>query len=70
MEANEGVRKFISWIKDIRDKLGDIGEIVDSVDLMIIVLKGLVLDYKAFISSLLAIAKALNFEELAGDLIQ
>ena len=42
MEVNEGVSKFISRIKDLTDKLGDIGEVVESIDLVTITLKGLV----------------------------
>ena len=32
MEANGGVNKFISCIKELSDKLGDIGEFVESFD--------------------------------------
>ena len=42
MEANEGVRKFISRIQKLSDKLGDIGEVVESFDLVTVTLKGLV----------------------------
>ena len=51
MEANESIRNFISRIKDLSDKLGDIGEKVSSIDLVIITLKGLGQDYKVFIST-------------------
>ena len=70
MEANEGISKFISCIKELSDKLGDIGEVVESFDLVIVTLKGLVLDYKVFISTLAAREKPPNFEELTGILIQ
>ena len=70
MEANEGVRKFISHIKELSDKLGDIGEVVESSDLVIVNLKSLLPDYKVFISVLAAREKPPNFEELTGILIQ
>ena len=70
MEDNEGVRKFISCIKELSDKLGDIGEIVESSDLVTVTLKGLVPDYKVFISTLAAREKPPNIEELTGILIQ
>ena len=70
MEANEGVRKFISRIKELSDKLGDIGEVVENSDLVTVTLKGLVPDYKVFISALAAREKPPNFEELREILIQ
>ena len=70
MEVNEGVSKFISRIKELSDKLGDIGEVVESSDLVKITLKGLVPDYKVFISALAAREKPPTFEELTGILIQ
>jgi hypothetical protein len=51
MEANENIRNFVSRIKDLSDKLGDIGEKVSSNDLVTIALKDLMQDYKVFISS-------------------
>ena len=69
MEANEWVRKFISRIKELSDKLGDIGEIVESFDLVTVTLKGLVSDYKVFISALEVREKPPNFEELTLILI-
>ena len=51
MEANESVSKFISHIKDMSDKLGDICEKLHNIDLVTITLKGLVKYYKFFISS-------------------
>ena len=39
MEANEGVRKFISPIKELSDKLDDIGGVVESSDLVTVTLK-------------------------------
>ena len=70
MEANEGVHKFISRIKELNDKLGDIGEVVESFDLVTVTLKGLLPYYKVFISVLAAREKPPNFEELTRILIQ
>ena len=50
--------------------MGDIGEVVESFDLVTVTLKGLLLDYKVFISALAAREKTPNFEELIGILIQ
>ena len=44
MEANENISNFISCVKDLSDKLGDIGEKVSSTDLVTIILNGLVQD--------------------------
>ena len=54
MDVNETMNKYISRIKDLRDNLGDIGEEVSSTDPVSITLKGILLDYKIFISSLAA----------------
>ena len=54
MNVNETMNKYLSRIKDFRDNLGDIGEEVFSTDLVSITLKGLLLDYKIFISALAA----------------
>ena len=51
MEANEGVSKFISRIKELSDKLGDIGEVVESSNLEIATLKGLFPDYSIYFST-------------------
>jgi hypothetical protein len=70
MEANESISNFISPIKDLSDKLGDIGEKVSNSDLVTITLKGLVQDYQVFISSLSARPKPPTFDELTGILLQ
>ena len=54
MDVNETMNKYLSQIKYFRDNLGDIGEEVSSTDLVSITLKGLLLDYKIFISALVA----------------
>jgi hypothetical protein len=70
MEANESISNFVSRIKDLSDKLGDIGEIVFSSDLVTVALKGLVQDYKVFISALSARQTPPTFDELVGILLQ
>ena len=62
MEANKSVSKFISYVKYLSDKLGDIGEVVHSTDLVTNTLKGLLQDYKFFISTLVAISQLPTFE--------
>ena len=69
MDVNETMNKYLSRIKDLRDNLGDIGE-VSSTDLISITLKGLLPDYKIFISSLAARQTLPTFTELGGILIQ
>ena len=70
MEANESISNFVSWIKDLSDKLGDIGKKVSSSDLVTIALKGLVQDYKVFISTLSSRQTPPMFDELDGILLQ
>lgn len=70
MESNESISNFVSRIKDLSDKLGDIGEKVFSSDLVTVSLKGLVQDYKVFISALSARQTPPTFDELAGILLQ
>lgn len=70
MEANQSISNFISRIKYLSDKLGDIGEKVSSIDLVTITLKGLVQDYEDFISTLSARPKSPTFDELTRVLLQ
>eukprot|EP00253_Pinus_taeda_P018031 PITA_18031 len=70
MEENESVSDFISRIKDLKDKLGDIGESVSSTDLVTVTLSGMLDEYQMFITGLSAIEKAPTFDELAGILMQ
>ena len=70
MDVNETMNKYFSHIKDFRDNLGDIGEEVSSTDLVSITLKGLLRDYKVFISALAARQILLTFTELDRILIQ
>jgi hypothetical protein len=70
MESNESISTFISRIKDLSDKSGDIGEEVFSSDLVTITLKGLVQDYKLFILALVARPSPPTFGDLSGILLQ
>jgi len=70
MEANESISNFISRVKELSDKLGDIGEKVFNTNLVTITLNGLVHDYQIFISSLSAREKPHVFDELTYILLQ
>ena len=52
MDANESVSSFLGRIKEVKDKLGDIGESVSSTDLVTITLNGMLEDYHMFITGL------------------
>jgi len=51
MEENESVSDFISIIKDLKDKLSDIGESISSTDLVTVTLNGMLDEYQMFIKS-------------------
>lgn len=70
MEENESVSDFISRIKDLKDKLGDIGESISSKDLVTMTLNGMLDEYQMFIIVLSAREKAPTFDELVGILMQ
>jgi hypothetical protein len=70
MEANERISNFVSRIKYLSDKLGDIGEKVSISDLVTITLKGLVQYYNVFISTLSARQNPPTFDELVVILLQ
>jgi len=59
-----------SRVKDLSDKLGDIGEKVSHTDLVTIILNGLMEDYQIFVSSLEAREKPPSFDKLTGILLQ
>jgi hypothetical protein len=69
MEENESISDFISRIKDVKDKLGNIGETISSIDLVTITLNDMLEEYHMFITGLAAREKAPTFEELAGILM-
>ena len=70
MEENESVTDFISRIKDLKDKLGDIGEKVSPTDLVTVTLNGMLENYQMFITGIAAHEKAPTFEEFTGILLQ
>ena len=57
-------------LKDLRDRLGDIGEKVSDSDLVMIMLNGMTDEYQVFIPGLSAREKAPTFEQLSGILLQ
>ena len=57
---------FISRIKDLNDKLCDIGESISSTDLVTVTLNGMLDEYQMFIIGLLVRVKTHTFDDLAG----
>ena len=45
IEENETIVAFISWIKELKRKLGDIGEVVPDTDLVTITMNGMTVEY-------------------------
>jgi len=70
MEENDSVYSFISWIKEVKDKLTNIGQTVANDDLAIITMNGMMYDYHMFITRLNAREKPPGFEELTGIFLQ
>jgi hypothetical protein len=70
MDINESVNAFLGLIKVMKDKLGDIGEIVSNIDLVTISLNAMLEDYQMFITGLASREKAPTFEELTSILLQ
>jgi hypothetical protein len=70
MDGNESVSSFLGRIKEVKDKLVNIGEIVSNTDLVTITLNGMLEDYHMFITGLEAREKPPTFEELTGILLQ
>jgi hypothetical protein len=54
MDGNESVSSFLGRIKEVKDKLVNIGEIVSNTDLVTITLNGMLEDYHMFINRSLA----------------
>ena len=69
MEENETISSFISWIKDVKNKLADISEIVADADLVMVIMNGMTDDYQMFITRISAREKIPNFEDLTGILM-
>jgi hypothetical protein len=70
MDGNESVSSFLGRIKEVKDKLGNIGETVYNIDLVTITLNGMLEDYQMFITGLISREKPPTFEELTGILLQ
>eukprot|EP01018_Ginkgo_biloba_P006693 Gb_18192 [translate_table: standard] len=70
MDENESVNDYLSRVKELKDKLGDIGEKISSTDLVTVTLNGMTSDYQVFITSLAARLTAPTFEELTSVLLQ
>jgi hypothetical protein len=70
MDGNESVSSFLGRIKEVKDKLGNIGQTVSSTDLVTITLNGMLEYYQMFITGLIAREKPPTFYELIGILLQ
>jgi hypothetical protein len=70
MEGNESISSFLGRIKEVKDKLVNIGETVSNTDLVTITLNGMLEDYHMFITGLAVREKPPMFEELIGILLQ
>jgi hypothetical protein len=70
MDGNESVSSFLGCIKEVKDKLVNIGETISNTDLVTITLNGMLEDYHMFIIGLAARQKPPTFEELTGILLQ
>ena len=70
MEENESVVEFIARVKDLKDILGDIGEMVSDFDLVTITLNRMTDEYHMFITGMYAWDKSPAFEELTRMFLQ
>jgi hypothetical protein len=70
MEENENISNFLSRIKYLKDKLGDIGEKIYRTHLVTVTLNGMLDEYQMFITGLAAREKDPTFDELTGILLQ
>lgn len=70
MERNETVASFIARIKDLKNKLSDIGDVVADTDLVTITNNDVTDDCQMFINGINAREKIQKFEELIGILMQ
>ena len=70
MEENETIASFIARIKDLNNKLSDIGDAIVDTDLVTITMNGVIDDYQMFITGINAREKISHFEEMTGILMQ
>jgi hypothetical protein len=70
IDGNEYVSSFLGHIKEVKDKIVNIGEIVSKTDLVTFTLNGILEDYQMFITGLAAREKPPTFKEVTGIFIQ
>ena len=66
LEENETIASFVARIKDLKNRLSDIGHTIDDTDLVTITMNGVTNDYQIFITRMNAREKIPKFEELTG----
>ena len=70
MEKTKNIINFLSRIKELKYNLGDIGEKIANIDLVIVNLNGMLDEYKMFITGLATREKAPTFYEMTCILLQ
>eukprot|EP00253_Pinus_taeda_P034354 PITA_34354 len=70
MDENDSVGGFMARVKDLKDKLGAIGEKVSDSDLVTLTVNRMTDEYQTFISGLSAREKAPSFDDLTMILLQ
>ena len=69
MQRNENICAYLSRVKELRDKLGNIGENESSNDLVIVTKNEMLSKYQVFITNLTAREKVPYFDDLTGILM-
>jgi len=70
MNENETVAAFVARIKDVKDGLGKIGEVMSDFDLVSITLNEMRHEFQMFITGLATREKAPTFDDLTRILLQ
>ena len=70
MEENETIASFVARIKDLKNKLADIGHTVDDTDLVTITMNGVTDDYHMLIIGINSIEKIPHCEGLTSILVR
>jgi hypothetical protein len=70
IDGNESISSFLGRIKEVKDKLGNIGETISNTDMVTITLNGMLEYYQMFITGLAAREKPPTFEEMIGIFLQ